>query len=81
MITVQAQTAPHRLTTELPEPFLAEFAALGGAAREALTQMRGLLDVLRSERAEGAAGLVPQPRLEECLTWSRLPAGRAPLSA
>jgi signal transduction histidine kinase len=54
--------------TGLPEPVLAEFAALSGAAREALTQMRGLLGVLRSDRLESAgnaAELGPQPHLED----------------
>jgi signal transduction histidine kinase len=75
MIAVQAETAPYRLAARaaavsegapagLPEPVLAEFTALSGAAREALTQMRGLLGVLRSDRAE-SADLVPQPRLED----------------
>jgi signal transduction histidine kinase len=66
MIAVQAETAPYRLAASaLPEPVLAEFASLSGAAREALTQMRGLLGVLRSDRTDGAAELVPQPRLED----------------
>jgi signal transduction histidine kinase len=54
MIAVQAETAPYRLAaradgTALPEPVREEFAALSGAAREALTEMRGLLAVLRSD--------------------------------
>jgi signal transduction histidine kinase len=92
MIAVQAETAPYRLAAaaaaaesgaaDLPEPVLTEFAAISDAAREALTQMRGLLGVLRSEtagqaagppdnsnrrgdRAETAAELAPQPRLED----------------
>jgi signal transduction histidine kinase len=85
MIAVQAETAPYRLAAaaepgavDLPEPVLAEFAALSGAAREALTQMRGLLGVLRSERADQADNsnrrrdraitdpeLAPQPKLED----------------
>jgi signal transduction histidine kinase len=47
--------------TGLPEPVAAEFAALSGAAREALTEMRRLLGVLRSD--SGEAERVPQPRL------------------
>jgi signal transduction histidine kinase len=84
MIAVRAETAPYRLAVaaepgaaDLPEPVLAEFAALSGAAREALTQMRGLLGVLRSEpkepdnsnrrggRANPNLELAPQPRLED----------------
>jgi len=56
MIAVQAETARYRLAarpgaTDLPEPVLAEFAALSGAAREALADMRRLLGVLRSDHA------------------------------
>jgi signal transduction histidine kinase len=62
MIAVQAETAPYRLAAAagpgppgLPEPVLTEFAAISAAAREALTQMRGLLGVLRSETASQPA--------------------------
>ena len=62
MIAVRAETAPYRLAAaagpgaaDLPEPVLTEFGAISGAAREALTQMRGLLGVLRSETAGQAA--------------------------
>jgi Histidine kinase len=53
MIAVQAETAPYRLAAKpggsgLPEPVREEFAALGQAARDALTDMRALLGVLRS---------------------------------
>jgi signal transduction histidine kinase len=87
MIAVQAETAQYRLaatagpgTAALPESVLTEFAAIGGAAREALIEMRGLLGVLRSERAEPDSSnnsnrrgdrakalpeLAPQPRLED----------------
>jgi signal transduction histidine kinase len=91
MIAVQAETAPYRLAAaaasataagsgaaDLPEPVLTEFAAISGAAREALTQMRGLLGVLRAEptgqgdnsnkrgdRAGIAPDLAPQPGLED----------------
>jgi signal transduction histidine kinase len=60
MIAVQAETAPYRITG-LPGNAQAEFAALSQSAREALTEMRGLLGVLRS--ADGEAELVPQPQL------------------
>jgi signal transduction histidine kinase len=77
MIAVQAETAPYRLAgvpgvpgvqgvpgvPGLPEPVAAEFAALSGAAREALTEMRRLLGVLRSDGDGGEAERVPQPRL------------------
>ncbi|MBE1492058.1 sensor histidine kinase [Plantactinospora soyae] len=62
MIAVQAETAPYRLTG-LPEPARAEFTAIAGSAREALTDMRRLLGVLRSESA--APETAPQPGLAE----------------
>ena len=85
MIAVQAETAPYRLAAKpggsgLPEPVRAEFAALSQAARDALTDMRALLGVLRSpdnsttpasgdgdsqgDPARGAE-LAPQPRLDD----------------
>jgi signal transduction histidine kinase len=60
MIAVQAETAPYRIAG-LPETAQAEFSALSESAREALTEMRGLLGVLRS--ADGEGELVPQPQL------------------
>jgi signal transduction histidine kinase len=75
MIAVQAETAPYRVP-DLTEPAQKEFAAVSEAARDALTEMRRLLGVLRSdsttsdnskksdERA-GSAELAPQPRLED----------------
>jgi signal transduction histidine kinase len=83
MIAVQAETAPYRLAAEpggsgLPEPVREEFAALSQAARDALTDMRALLGVLRSpdasstreggggdEGGDGGAELAPQPRLDD----------------
>lgn len=63
MIVVQAQTAPYRLGEgTVPEPVAREFAALGGSAREALTEMRRLLGVLRSD---APAEHAPQPRLAD----------------
>jgi len=66
MIAVQAETAPYRLAAtpgggDLPEPARAEFAALSQAAREALTDMRALLGVLRNpdaseDRPDGRGG-------------------------
>ena len=61
LIAVQAETAPYRLT-DLPESARAEFGALSGVAREALTEMRRLLGVLRSDQP---AGLAPQPQLSD----------------
>lgn len=63
LIVVQAQTARYRLGEEtVPEPVAAEFDALGGAAREALTELRRLLGVLRSD---APAEHAPQPGLED----------------
>lgn len=58
LIAVRAETAPYRLS-EVDEPARAEFLALSGAAREALTDMRRLLGVLRDD---GPAGRAPQPQ-------------------
>ncbi|MGW2602029.1 sensor histidine kinase [Streptomyces klenkii] len=63
VITVQADSAPYRLTG-LPEEAREEFASIAAAARESLTEMRRLLGVLRSEDASGAGGgteRAPQP--------------------
>jgi signal transduction histidine kinase len=59
LIAVRAETAPYRLTG-LPEPAQAEFASLSEVAREALTDMRRLLGVLRHDQP---ADLAPQPQL------------------
>ena len=61
LIAVQAETAPYRLS-DLPESARAEFGSLSGAAREALTEMRRLLGVLRYDQP---AGLTPQPQLSD----------------
>jgi signal transduction histidine kinase len=61
LIAVQAETAPFRLG-QLPEPALAEFGSLSEVAREALTEMRRLLGVLRQDQP---AGLAPQPQLAD----------------
>ncbi|MEV0215077.1 histidine kinase [Micromonospora sp. NPDC050695] len=60
LIAVQAETAPYRLT-DVPAPATAEFVAIAASARDALTDMRRLLGVLRSE-ATGAQ-TAPQPGL------------------
>jgi signal transduction histidine kinase len=77
MIAVQAETAPYRVP-DLPEAALSEFTVLGESAREALTDMRRLLGVLRgpeegsprepgssAEHTEGSIELAPQPGLGE----------------
>jgi signal transduction histidine kinase len=61
LIAVQAETAPYRLA-ELPESVHAEFGSLSEVAREALTEMRRLLGVLRQDQP---AGLAPQPQLSD----------------
>ncbi|WP_436521667.1 sensor histidine kinase [Actinoplanes sp. HUAS TT8] len=62
MIAVQAETAPYRLTG-LPDEAKDELATIAAAAREALTDMRRLLGVLRSENQE--AERAPQPGYPE----------------
>jgi signal transduction histidine kinase len=61
LIAVRAETAPYRLS-EISEPVREEFQALSGAAREALTDMRRLLGVLRDD---GPPGRAPQPQLTD----------------
>jgi signal transduction histidine kinase len=61
LIAVRAETAPYRLTG-LPESARAEFSSLGEVAREALTEMRRLLGVLRHDQP---AALAPQPQLAD----------------
>ena len=59
-IAVQAESA--RLTTEgLPEEGRAHFESIGQTARDALTEMRRLLGVLREDAADAARD--PQPSL------------------
>lgn len=62
MIAVQAETAPYRLNG-LPESARAEFTAIAGSARDALTDMRRLLGVLRSDSTDPQTA--PQPDLPE----------------
>jgi signal transduction histidine kinase len=61
LIAVRAETAPYRLS-DLSESARAEFGSLSEVAREALTDMRRLLGVLRDDQP---AGLAPQPRLAD----------------
>jgi signal transduction histidine kinase len=58
LIAVRAEAAPYRLT-RLPDDARAEFGELGTTAREALTQMRRLLGVLRTGQS---AAHSPQPQ-------------------
>ncbi|RSM72168.1 two-component sensor histidine kinase [Actinoplanes sp. ATCC 53533] len=62
MIAVQAETAPYRISG-LPPPALTEFTAIAAGAREALTDMRRLLGVLRAETDESPRA--PQPGLSD----------------
>ena len=61
LIAVRAETAPYRLPG-LPQPAQAEFGSLSEVAREALTEMRRLLGVLRHDQP---ADLAPQPELAD----------------
>src|SRR5215831_6546763 len=61
LIAVRAETAPYRLTG-LSESAQAEFSSLSEVAREALTEMRRLLSVLRHDEP---AALAPQPQLAD----------------
>jgi signal transduction histidine kinase len=60
LVAVRAETAPYRLP-DLPAPAREEFLALAGTARDTLTELRRLLGVLRTDRAE----LAPQPGLSD----------------
>jgi signal transduction histidine kinase len=72
MVAVQAETA--RLTTPgMPPEGQERLAAIGDTARDALTEMRRLLGVLRADVA-GEAERAPQPglgRLDELLDGAR----------
>jgi signal transduction histidine kinase len=72
MVAVQAETA--RLTTPgMPPEGQARLAAIGDTARDALTEMRRLLGILRADAA-GEAERAPQPglgRLDELLDDAR----------
>jgi len=61
LIAVRAESAPYRLG-ELTGPVHAEFGSLSEVAREALTEMRRLLGVLRENEP---ARLAPQPQLTD----------------
>jgi len=61
LITVQARSAPHRVDDVSPAA-AAEFGEIADLAAEALRQMRGVLDVLRTE--PGQSGRMPVPGLD-----------------
>jgi len=61
LLAVRAESAPYRLR-DLDEPARAEFGSLSEVAREALTDMRRLLGVLRHDQP---ADLAPQPELAD----------------
>ena len=66
MVAVQAETA--RLTTPgLPDAGARRFSAIGDTAREALTEMRRLLGVLREDTGAAAAELRPAPGLGQLI--------------
>lgn len=62
LIQVQASTARYRVT-ELPEEAAAEFDDIAASARGALTEMRRILGVLRTE--DHAAELAPQRGIDD----------------
>ncbi|MGM7667134.1 sensor histidine kinase [Microbacterium sp. A93] len=61
VISVQATTAPYRLPG-MDESTLGEFDSIAGSSRRALSEMRGLLAVLRGD---DAAQLAPQPTIAD----------------
>lgn len=61
MIAVRAETAPYRLP-DVGEDSRTEFAEISAAAREALTEMRLLLGVLRSDETTPPP-TAPQPQI------------------
>ena len=68
MVTVRADSAPHRLTGVTPEA-AAEFGAIAEAARGALEDLRRVLGVLRDPDA--AADSDPQPGLADLPVLAR----------
>ena len=67
MIAVRCETAPYRVSG-LTEAARAEIAEIGAAARTAMTEMQGLLGVLRASDqggtgVAGRADLAPQPSI------------------
>ncbi|MFB6603621.1 sensor histidine kinase [Streptomyces noursei] len=69
VISIQADAAPHRVP-DPPQELTASFAVIRENALEALTELRRILGVLRSEDPEAKAPQAPQPtlaRLEDLL--------------
>ncbi len=64
VIGVQATTAKYRLPDMAPE-VESEFESVAGSSRQALTEMRSLLALLRSAEEDRGAPLVPQPTLAD----------------
>ena len=62
LITVQARSAPHRLPGLAPEAS-EEFTQIAARAADALSQLRGVLTVLRTE--PGQSGLSPAPSVRQ----------------
>lgn len=60
LINIQASTARYR-HADLDERSISEFDAIAASSRQALTEMRGLLGVLRP--GDGAGELGPQPHI------------------
>ncbi|WP_148575449.1 sensor histidine kinase [Nocardioides caldifontis] len=64
MIAVQAEAGP-LVARKDPEAAAAMFETISGSARQTMTELRGLLGVLRGDDGEPAARLAPQPTLEQ----------------
>lgn len=84
MIAVRCETAPYRISG-LSEAGQAEIAEIGAAARTAMTEMQGLLGVLRESDpggtgVAGRADLAPQPSIGDlaALHGGELAAGPDP---
>ena len=62
MVVVRAETARYRLPA-VDEASAAEFSAVADVARQALTELRGVLDVLRTD--DESRHLAPQPTVAD----------------
>jgi signal transduction histidine kinase len=80
LIAVRAETAPYRLGT-LPDSVRAEFGWLSGSAREAMTDMRRLLAMLRNEQFAARAPQPGLPNLPELIDTARQAGMAVELSA
>jgi signal transduction histidine kinase len=63
MVVVRAETARYRLP-DVDEASAVEFSAVAATARQALTELRGVLDVLRADDDRGR-DLAPQPTVAD----------------